>query len=193
MPGGSTPARSCLAFWLAREGLRRPAPRRLVLVAARSKAHWEAMVGYREKVEKGFAGYAPGIARRAISQIRHRNRHLAGDWYLALADGVAVGGIGLLVFDTPAGRVGRLQDVDVAPAFRGRGLGRELLYAVCRKAADGDLAGLCLRADADDWPRDWYRRFGFVRVGTWPYYEQPARGGGGRVTRRVGDPPAPPR
>ncbi len=159
-----------LALWLDREGLRRPSPRRLKLIPARSEEHWAVMAAYREEVEKEFAGYSPGIGRRVVGRIRHRGKHLTGDWHLALADGRVVGGIGLILFDTPVGRVGRLQDVDVAPAFRGRGLGRELLLAVCREAVRLDLAGLCLRADADDWPKDWYLRFGFARVGTWLRY-----------------------
>ena len=161
-----------LALWLDRGGLRRPSPQRLTLIPARSEEHWEAMISYREEVEKEFNGYSPGVGRRVVDQIRHRKENLAGGWNLALVDGFVVGGIGLILFDTPAGRVGRLQDVDVAPAFRGTGLGRELLLAVCREAVRLDLAGLCLRADADDWPKDWYLRFGFKRVGTWSRYAQ---------------------
>lgn len=172
LPGGSNPPKPRLALWLAREGLRRSLPRRLMLTPARSEEHWEAMVGYREEVEKEYAGCSPGMGRRMVAQARHRREHLAGDWYLALAGGAVVGGIGLVVFDTPVGRVGRLQDVDVAPAFRERGFGRELLLAVCEKAAGLDLVGLCLRADANDWPKDWYLRFGFTHVGTWLYYDR---------------------
>lgn len=176
LPGGADAASSRrLALWLDREGLRRPFPRRLTLIPARSEEHWEAMAAYREEVEKEFAGYSPGDGWRVVDQIRHRKENLTGDWYLALADGLVVGGIGLLLFDTAAGRVGRLQDVDVAPASRGTGLGRELLPAVCREAVRLDLSGLCLRADADDWPKDWYFRFGFRRVGTWPCLKQPGR------------------
>ena len=173
-----------LALWLDRERLRRPSPRRLGLIPARSEQHWESMAAYREEVEKEFSGYSPGVGRRVVGGIRHRGEHLAGGWHLALAEDLVVGGIGLVLFDTPVGRVGRLQDVDVAPAFRGRGLGRELLLAVCREAVRLDLAGLCLRADADDWPKDWYERFGFKRIGVWPYrrttgFRSAAETGGG--------------
>lgn len=174
LPDGPPAASSRhLALWLDRKGSRRPAPRRVKLVPARSEERWEAMVGYREEVEKEFAGYRPGAGRRAVDQVRHRREYLAGDWYLALLGKLVVGGVGLIGFDTPVGRVGRLQDVDIAPSFRGEGLGRELLLAVCREAVRLDLAGLCLRADAGDWPKDWYQRFGFVRVGAWPYRKQP--------------------
>ncbi len=166
-----------LALWLVRGRLQRSPPRCLTLVPARSEEHWDAMCEYREEVEEEFAGYSPGLGRRMVVQIRHRKKHLDADWYLALVDGVVVGGIGLVVFETPAGRVGRLQDIDVAPSFRGRGLGRELLLAVCREALRLKLAGLCLRADADDWPKDWYLRFGFTHVGTWPCHKEPERSG----------------
>jgi predicted N-acetyltransferase YhbS len=125
------------------------------------------MVGMREKVEREFPGYHSGAGRLPVDQIRHRRRHLVGDWFLALLDGLVAGGIGLLVFETGAGRVGRLQDVDIAPGFRGRGLGRELLWGVCEVAGNLGLEALWLRADADEWPKDWYGRFGFASVGAW--------------------------
>lgn len=77
LPEGSIDAKPRLALWLARGGLRRPSPRRLALVPARSEEHWEAMVGHREEVEKGFSGYSPGVGRRMVAQIRHHYEHLA--------------------------------------------------------------------------------------------------------------------
>jgi predicted N-acetyltransferase YhbS len=118
-------------------------------------------------VERAFCGYCPGMARRLVGQIRHRRRHLIGDWYLGVIDGRVVGGIGLFLFETGAGRIGRLQDVDIAPAFQGQGLGRELLWGACEEAKKLGLDAVCLRADPKDWPKVWYIRSGFLPVGTW--------------------------
>lgn len=159
------------ALWLSSDRLPRPEPRWLTLLPVRSEADWEEMVSLRDEVERAFPGYSTSIARRLVEQIRHRKWHLDAEWYLAVVDGYVVGEVGLLTFDTPAGRVGRLQDVDVAPSSQGKGLGRELLWAVCGEAERLGLDGICLRADADDWPEDWYLRFGFVRVGTWTTFK----------------------
>jgi ribosomal protein S18 acetylase RimI-like enzyme len=61
--------------------------------------------------------------------------------------------------------VGAIDEVTTIGRFRGRGLGNAVVNAALRTSlADGaDLT--FLNADADDWPKQWYERLGFVEVG----------------------------
>jgi len=158
-------ARQELAMWTSLDG-RRPDPSRLRLRRVEGEGGWEMMRKVRAEIERPF-GAGPAAAARMVDHIRHRRRFLDGEWYFAEMDGAVVGGIGLVVFDLPSGRLGRLQDVDILPRFRGRGFGRELLKAIRGEARRRRCAALCLRADAGDWPKDWYGWEGFETVGRW--------------------------
>lgn len=139
---------------------------RLKLERVESEADWSLMSDARVEVESAF-GVEPGRARRMVDHIRRRKRFLTGEWYLARSGEAVVGGVGLVVFEAHSGRLGRLQDVDILPSFQGRGLGNELMAAAIHEARRTGCSAICLRADADDWPNEWYARLGFATVGEW--------------------------
>lgn len=128
---------------------------RLRLDRVSDEGGWAEMREARTKVESAF-GASPKEAARMVDHIRHRQHFLNGEWYLARLDGVVVGETGLVVFETHLGRLGRLQDVDILPEFQGRGLGDALINEIMSRARSLGCDALCLRADADDWPKDWY-------------------------------------
>jgi GNAT superfamily N-acetyltransferase len=51
------------------------------------------------------------------------------------------------------------------PAARGRGYATALVVSAIARARAVGCDVVLLVADADDWPRTWYERLGFVDVG----------------------------
>ena len=119
-----------IAMWSSLNGWL-PGPSQLRLRRVEGEAGWEAMRKVRVEIERPF-GAGPAAAARMVDHIQRRRQFLAGDWYVA----EVVGEIGLVVFDLPSVRLGRLQDVDILPRFQGRGFGRELLDAIREKPCE---------------------------------------------------------
>lgn len=71
--------------------------------------------------------------------------------------------------------IGQIESVMCLPEFRGRGLGKAVVArALAESLAVHDLTFLV--ADADDWPKELYRKLGFEEVGrTWEFIREPQR------------------
>lgn len=67
------------------------------------------------------------------------------------------------LYADPEAGVAQLEDLVTLETHRGRGHADTVLATALHRAADADL--LFLLADADDWPREWYARRGFVPAG----------------------------
>jgi ribosomal protein S18 acetylase RimI-like enzyme len=71
------------------------------------------------------------------------------------------------------GRTAQVEDVATMPGYRGRGYAK----AVIQRAVDEALAGghdfVFLVADADDWPKELYRRLGFDDLGRYLKFTRP--------------------
>ena len=156
-----------LAMFMPAERFGFCSPEGLRLVPACRDGVWTILRRLRHEIEAEYEGYSPHKVDRMIELMRARRGWLPVEWYVALDRGCSVGEVGLLKWATTFGTIGRLQDVDIAPHLRGRGLGRRLLAAVCELAQREGLAGICLRADPTDWPHVWYARAGFATVGRW--------------------------
>ena len=95
-------------------------------------------------------------------------RHLGKDFFahVAWADGVAVGTCWLLLTEKPAsvafphGKTAAIFNVYVDPAFRKRGIARQLMLNLIQQATDLGLDRLELRATAMGY--NLYRSIGFV-------------------------------
>jgi ribosomal protein S18 acetylase RimI-like enzyme len=128
--------------------------------------------------------WSPGSDDEVIRQIIGADtlwwRTGHGRSFAVVEDGVAVSAA-ILYSD---GRTAQVEDVATLPAYRGRGHAK----AVVQRAVEAALAArhefVFLVADADDWPKELYRRLGFEEVGgRWAFVRLPAGPG---ETPRVG-------
>ena len=107
----------------------------------------------------------PEIARQLNDAKRHVAAAVSTRFFAALADGEVAGWCELRTREG----VAQIEDVEVLPRFRGRGLGRAVVQAALdagRRAADV----VFLEALADDWPRELYGRLGFTVVDRRDFY-----------------------
>jgi predicted GNAT family acetyltransferase len=63
------------------------------------------------------------------------------------------------------GWTGEIDAVATLKSFRGKGYAAALMAAAVTAATDSGCSHVVLSALADDWPRAWYARLGFVEVG----------------------------
>lgn len=110
-------------------------PERLSLTTISSAADWRRYAKLRIEVEAGF-GVGTEAARSMVEALRERSARLNLTMFFGRTaeDGV-VGAIGHF----GEGSWARLQEVDVFPAWRGRGYGDALLAASLRRLADNDV------------------------------------------------------
>lgn len=93
-----------------------------------------------------------------------KEKALGGQWFIASVGKETVGEIGFIPFDYYGKKVARLQDVDILPNFQGKGLGRLFLSECVCYLKERNFDAVCLMAASDDWPKDWYARFGFEKL-----------------------------
>ncbi|MBT0769427.1 GNAT family N-acetyltransferase [Kineosporia sp. J2-2] len=138
-----------------------PATTELSLTPISGEADWARYERFRIEVEAGF-GVGPELARAMVTTLRERTVHLGLTMLFARTTGDVVGAVGFFRLTDPAWA--RLQEVDVFPAWRGRGFGNALLSAVSAHLAGIGVGTSVVGADEDDWPLSWYRRRGFTVV-----------------------------
>ena len=137
----------------------------LQFVAVSQESHWQAMFDLRRQVEKAYGLTDQAILEQIIADIKCKTDALAGCWYLVKLADQFIGEIGLIPFTYQGQKVGRLQDVDIVPSYQGKGYGRQLLRHLMSVAREQQYEALCLMALANDWPKDWYQKLGFNKVG----------------------------
>ena len=139
---------------------------------------WEQV---RERVRAGWEQdlpAAPGRVHDELADRRHATaravelRHLA-----ALLEGSPVARADLYLGRDADGPVAQIESVVTDSEARGRGLARALVTTAVRLALGRGATLVFLVADADDWPREFYARLGFVPVATQPVLTQAPRRG----------------
>lgn len=118
------------------------------------------------------ADFTPAPDRQRIGLSMILARPEAGRIYCAREDGTVVGMVNLLfTVSTALGLpVGWIEDVVVAPAHRGRGIGDRLLRHVLDEARRIGLARVMLLTDPDNHrAQRFYEGLGFVRSAMVPY------------------------
>ena len=67
----------------------------------------------------------------------------------------------------------QIEDVGTLPEHRGRGYASAVVLAAIATARAGGADFVCLVADAEDWPKELYRRLGFEEVGHYTKFFAP--------------------
>jgi len=150
---GLRPHRSIL---LARVPVRRAAPPTTVRILE-GPTDWEAYLRFKLLTEDHDEA--------AVRALVLRCRTLAGRGDLSIlglyAQSTLMGAVGL----SAGGRVAYAQDLEVLPAWRGRGFGALLMQALEHEALRQGAQILGFAALERDWPRTWYQRLGYRQVG----------------------------
>lgn len=139
----------------------------IVLEPIQSPKNWQSYTALRTQIERAFGLTDPHQIRHIVKDIQTKQKQLQGQWYLAQDPETEAycGAIGLVPFLFEGQILGRVQDVDILPAFQNQGLGNRLLSALIHKAQSKKLKGLVLMAKTNDWPLQWYQRKGFKLLG----------------------------
>jgi ribosomal protein S18 acetylase RimI-like enzyme len=75
------------------------------------------------------------------------------------------------------GGVGQIESVMTLEEFRGRGFGRAVVARALAESIEARHDLTFLLADAEDWPKELYRKLGFEEVGrVWDFIREPVRG-----------------
>jgi len=67
----------------------------------------------------------------------------------------------------------QVEDVGTVPEQRGRGFAKAVVLGAIAEARKAGAGFVCLVADADDWPKELYRRLGFDEVGHYTKFFTP--------------------
>jgi ribosomal protein S18 acetylase RimI-like enzyme len=106
-------------------------------------------------------GQEPGIAESMAEFRGELARGVGARFFTQRIDGEPAGACELYVRDD----VAQIEDVSTLPAFRGRGVARNVVLRAAREARAAGATFVFLFADADDWPRHLYTRLGFDAIG----------------------------
>ena len=134
----------------------------LPLLLCTSDSDWWRYEDARVPVEATF-GLDERAARAMVRRTRERGARLGMRLEVACPHGCElVAGVGAFRHPGHTSHAARLQEVDVFPSHRGRGLGVALLEGARRLLVAEGVRTLVVGADEDDWPLAWYRRLGFT-------------------------------
>ncbi|MDT0266499.1 GNAT family N-acetyltransferase [Streptomyces sp. DSM 44915] len=127
------------------------------------------LAALRGPLTRRWRGFLPDADEETVRQLverrnaRHRGAPAVRFIGSPAADG-AVASWADLYLD-PAAGLAQIEDVLTAEAHLGHGHGTAVLTEALRQAAAAGCPTRFLIAEADDWPRHWYRRLGFRQVG----------------------------
>lgn len=167
----SAPDADAIAMGMAEHGY---AIERLLIMALRRDPDRPGDPGATEELD--LDAYRPFVVRNTRSESWGREPGIAES--MAAFRGELVRGVGARFFTQridgePAGAcelyvhgdVAQIEDVSTLPAFRGRGVARNVVLRATQEARAAGATLVFLFADADDWPRHLYTRLGFDAVG----------------------------
>jgi GNAT superfamily N-acetyltransferase len=109
------------------------------------------------------AGHAPvSVLAETTSQADLEDAQQRGQLWVALAEDVPVGFAHIQVLEPT---VAHLEEIDVHPDHGRQGLGRELVFSVCRWAAANGYSCVTLTTFRDvPWNMPFYSRLGFEEI-----------------------------
>jgi ribosomal protein S18 acetylase RimI-like enzyme len=130
--------------------------------------------------------WLPGADDEELRQVIAADRlwwRLANGHCFAIVEGGTAVSAAVLFSD---GRTAQVEDVATMPAHRGRGYASAVVHRAVEAALETRHDFVFLVADADDWPKELYRRLGFDEVGEqWAFVRPPADPDGTRPADRA--------
>ncbi len=113
------------------------------------------------------------VVRQLVERRRLVDRAIATRYFTVAADGRPVSRCELYLEDS----IAQVEDVETIAAYRNRGYGRAVVEAAVRAALEAGSEFLFIIADADDWPKELYRKIGFEDAGlTYRFVRKPNDG-----------------
>jgi ribosomal protein S18 acetylase RimI-like enzyme len=136
------------------------APDRQVDTSAVREVEWAQLRPARE-LERRQQPWAkePGLVEQIVAKQELTASRIETRYFGVLVDGQAASSCELRT----EGDVAQIETVETLEAFRRRGLSRAVVSAALEAASAYEFVFLV--ADANDWPREFYRRLGFEPVG----------------------------
>jgi len=167
-----------LVPWFAEQGWR--VDRHLVMVQLREPERAADLSLVRELDEEALRPARRRLledepwAKPEVVEQLFRAKALIGERVTTRFFGVEVDGVVASYTDLYTdGADAQIEDVGTLPEHRGRGYASAVVLAAI-EAARGDGADfVCLVADAEDWPKELYRRLGFDEVGHYTKFFAP--------------------
>ena len=89
-------------------------------------------------------------------------------WHAVVLDGEVVSFCDLRMMAVDGELMAQIEDVVTFDQHRGHGYARNIVVHAVRAAQAAGADRIWLEADADDWPREFYSRMGFVECGPTP-------------------------
>jgi ribosomal protein S18 acetylase RimI-like enzyme len=167
-----------LAPWFAEQGWR--IDRHLVMVQLREPERSADLSLVREVGEEALRPARRRLledqpwAKPEVVEQLFRAKAMIGERVTTRFFGVEVDGQVVSYTDLYAGGANaQIEDVGTLPEHRGRGYASAVVLAAIEAALAGGADFVCLVADAEDWPKEWYRRLGFDEVGHYTKFFAP--------------------
>jgi ribosomal protein S18 acetylase RimI-like enzyme len=113
----------------------------------------------RERQIRSYPWGTPEVARQLLDA--KRRIPIEARFFAVLAD-EAVASYADLYLD---GEIAQVEDVATMPEHRGRGYASAVVLRAVEEARGGGAELVFLVADAEDWPKELYRRLGFDEIG----------------------------
>jgi ribosomal protein S18 acetylase RimI-like enzyme len=121
-------------------------------------------------IREGEYGRDEDVVRQLVEAQHRRRRAVRVRYFAARVDG-RIASYCELFSD---GQTAQVESVMTLERFRGRGLGKAIVAHAVREARAAGHSLVFVVADADDWPKELYRRLGFEPVGRiWDFIREP--------------------
>jgi ribosomal protein S18 acetylase RimI-like enzyme len=134
-------------------------PERVVDTRIVSEVTEAALRDARERQIRSFPWGTPEVARQLLDA--KRRIPVDARFFAVIADG-AVASYSDLYID---GEIAQVEDVATVPEQRGRGYASAVVLRAVEEARADGAELVFLVADAEDWPKELYRRLGFDEIG----------------------------
>lgn len=129
-------------MWLNIQGLNSSVATPFKLRPIHTEDDWIEMLNLRAKIEMAFGESDIEMIKKIVGDTKLKSILLNGQWFLFQHNDTVIGEIGLIPFTFEDKVIGRIQDVDIAPEYQGRGYGNVLLNFIVNFALKNNYSAL---------------------------------------------------